>query len=64
MRRAPAPPRLHGAELVFAVRSRLIKGYPQTGGIPRFEQAKRDVNALLGEIELLTGRLAQVGPTP
>lgn len=71
----PRPPRLHGADLVFAVRSRLVKGYPQTGGVPKFEQAKRDVNALLGEIEMLrkmlkdqeaafdlaTSRLAQVG---
>lgn len=73
VRPRPASPRLFGPQLLAAVRSRLARGYPtspHSHGV-RFELAKRDVNALLGELELrdrevisLHARIYELTPKP
>jgi hypothetical protein len=62
VRPRPAPPRLFGPDLLADVRSRLSRGYPtspHSQGV-RFELAKRDVNALLGEIMLRDQEIVQL----
>ena len=64
VRPRPVPPRLFGPDLLAAVRVRLMKGYPVSGTTryqsARFELAKRDVNAHLGEIILKDQEIVQL----